>query len=81
MMSVSNLQATFNEAQREILQLFAGGLTESQLRELRRILLDFKFNRVTELADQFADDRGWTSKEIAEDAQNIERKSYKNAQR
>lgn len=63
------------EAQRELLQLFAGGLTDEQMKELRRILLDFKFNRVTALADKYVDERGWTSEDIAKDAQAITRRS------
>ena len=62
---------TLNEAQRELLQLFAGGLTDEQMKELRRMLLDFKFKRVTALADKFVDERGWTSEDIAKDAQDI----------
>jgi hypothetical protein len=62
---------TLNEAQRELLQLFAGGLTDEQMKELRRMLLDFKFKRVTALADKFVDERGWTSEDIAQDAQDI----------
>lgn len=66
-----------NPAQLELLQLFAGGLTEEQLAELRRILLDFKFRRVTALADQFADEKGWNSEEIAQDAKTIKRRPYR----
>ena len=66
-----------NSAQLELLQLFAGGLTEEQLAELRRILLDFKFRRVTTLADQFADERGWNSEDIAQDAKTIKRRPYR----
>jgi hypothetical protein len=67
-----------NEAQREILQFFAGGLSDEQLKELRRILLDFKFKRVTILADKYVDEQGWTSDDIAKDAQNITRRSRRN---
>ena len=68
-LSITNL----NDAQRELLQLFAGGLSEEQMKELRRLLLDFKFKRVTELADKFVDERNWTSDDIAKDAQDITR--------
>ncbi len=68
-LSINNL----NDAQRELLQLFAGGLSEEQMKELRRLLLDFKFKRVTELADKFVDERNWTSDDIAKDAQDITR--------
>ncbi len=65
---------TLNDAQRELLQLFAGGLTDEQIKELRRILLDFKFKRITALADKFVDEREWTSEDIAQDAQAITRR-------
>lgn len=71
-LSINNL----NDAQRELLQLFAGGLSEEQMKELRRLLLDFKFKRVTELADKFVDERNWTSDDIAKDAQDITRLKY-----
>ena len=60
---------SFNSAQLELLQLFAGGLTDEQMSELRRILLDFKFRRVTALADEFVEEKGWNSEDIAADAQ------------
>ena len=80
MPSKPTFPAQLNPAQLELLQLFAGGLTEEQLAELRRILLDFKFRRVTALADQFVDEKGWTSEDIARDAQAIERKPYRRHQ-
>ena len=66
-----------NPAQLELLQLFAGGMTEDQMAELRRILLDFKFRRVTALADQVADEKGWDSEDIAQDAKTINRRPYR----
>ncbi len=63
-----------NPAQLELLQVFAGGLTDEQMAELRRVLLDFKFRRVTALADEFVDAKGWNSDDIVADARNIERK-------
>ena len=38
-----------NEAQRVLLQLFAGGLIDEQMQELRCRLLDFKFRRAIAL--------------------------------
>ena len=76
-MTTSTLPQPLNPAQLELLQLFAGGLTDEQMRELRRILLDFKFHRVTELADKFVAEKGWTSDDIARDAQTIERRPWK----
>lgn len=74
--SAQSLPTSFNPAQLELLQLFAGGLTEEQMSELRRILLDFKFRRVTALADKFVDEKGWNSESIAKDARKIKRRPY-----
>jgi hypothetical protein len=75
--SIQTLPLQLNTAQLELLQLFAGGLSDDQLDELRRILLDFKLRRVTALADKFVDEKGWTSKDIAKDAKSIERRPYR----
>jgi hypothetical protein len=81
MTSISQLlQTPLNAAQLELLQLFAGGLTDEQIVELRRILLDFKFKRVTALADKFVAEKGWDSEDIAEDAQDIKRTPYRKSQ-
>jgi hypothetical protein len=64
--SAQVLPISLNPAQLELLQLFAGGLTDEQIIELRRILLDFKFRRVSALADQFVDEKGWNSEDITQ---------------
>jgi hypothetical protein len=76
-MATTILTQPFNAAQLELMQLFAGGLTDEQMRDLRRILLDFKFRRATDLADKFVDERAWTSDDIAKDAENILRTTYR----
>ena len=43
------LQTPFNTAQLELLQLFAGGINDAKTAELKKILLDFKFKRVSDL--------------------------------
>ncbi len=42
------LSTPFNEAQVEILKLFNGGLTDNQLKELRQLLISFKFKLLDE---------------------------------
>ncbi len=54
----------FNTAQQELLQLFAVGLSEEELRELKQILLDFKFRRVTTLADKVWEEKGWNDEMV-----------------
>ena len=75
-MAATTLTQPFNDAQLELMQLFAGGLSDEQMRDLRRILLDFKFRRVTDLADKFVDQKKWSSEDIAKDAEVILRTSY-----
>lgn len=74
--TIPALPSKLNPAQLELLQLFAGGITDEQLVELRRILLDFKFQRITQLADKFVDEKGWDSKDIAKDAETMARRPY-----
>ena len=76
-MAATTLAQPFNDAQLELMQLFAGGLSDEQMQDLRRILLDFKFRRVTDLADKFVDEKKWTSEDIARDAEEIVRTSYR----
>ena len=60
----SPLQTPFNNAQLELLKLFSTDLSDQDLRELKQLLLKFKFERVTELADKAWDEKGWTNKEV-----------------
>ena len=76
-MAATTLTQPFNDAQLELMQLFAGGLSDEQMRDLRRILLDFKFRRVTDLADKFVDQKKWASEDIAKDAEVIVRTPYR----
>lgn len=48
----ATLQTPFNAAQVEILKLFSQGLTESQLEELRRTLIAFRFKLLDEHVEQ-----------------------------
>lgn len=56
-----HLQTPFSNAQLELLKLFSTELTEQ---ELKRILLAFKFKRVTEMADKVWDEKGWTNEDM-----------------
>ena len=71
------LPMPFNAAQLEIIQLFAEGVNDDELTRLRQILIDFKFNRVTALADKIIDAKGWLSADIANKAIKIKRTPYK----
>lgn len=57
-------QTPLNEAQVEILKLFAGGLTPPQIRELRQLLISFKFKLLDEAVEKAAKQRNITDADI-----------------
>lgn len=57
-MEISNAQ--LNNAQLEILKLFADNLSPAELADLKKILLAYKLRRVVDLADRIWDERGWS---------------------
>lgn len=76
-MTAAAIQTPFNTAQLELLKLFAEGVNEQEMTELKRILLDFKFKRVSDLADKIIDEKKWSAKEIAMKALEMKRSTYK----
>lgn len=76
MVSTATSPTPFNAAQLEILQLFAEGIDEKELALLRQILIDFKFNRVTALADKILDEKGWSAQDLAKNAIKVQRTPY-----
>ncbi|MFN4253830.1 MAG: hypothetical protein ACK4Q5_02350 [Saprospiraceae bacterium] len=55
----------FNNAQLEIMQLFAADdLREPELRALKKILLRFKAERLMDEADKIWDEKGWTNEDV-----------------
>ena len=75
-MNTATLPMPFNSAQLEILRLFADGVNDEELKQLRQILIDFRFNRATEWADKILDEKGWTAKDLAYNAKKIKRTPY-----
>ena len=61
---MTTLQSSFNEAQLEIIQLFGTGISDEDLKELKQILLAFKFKRATQLAEKISKEKGWTDEFI-----------------
>jgi len=54
------INAPLNNAQVEILKLFTTNLSADELAELKKMLLEFKFKRVAEMAEKAWDEKGWT---------------------
>ncbi len=61
---IQKLKTPFNNVQLEILKLFSADLSEVELEEVKRILLEFKFKRVTALADKAWKKKGWTNEDM-----------------
>ena len=58
------LHTPFNNAQLELLKLFSTNLSEQDLQELKHLLLEFKFKKVTALADKAWEEQGWTNESV-----------------
>ena len=76
-MYATTLQQPFNAAQLELLQLFAAGISDQELANLRQTLLEFRFQRISDMADKILDSKGWTAEDLAQNAQQIGRTPYK----
>ncbi len=62
----NTLSTPFSNAQLELLKLFSSDLSPVDLEELKRILLAFKFKRVTQLADKIWEEKEWTEEDMKE---------------
>ena len=58
------LNKPFNAAQIELIQLLANDLENSELAELRKMLIAFRFKLVEERAERIAQAKGWTEEKI-----------------
>jgi hypothetical protein len=67
------LTVPFNDIQLELLKLFTTGISNTELKELKQILVDYKFRRVTEMAERIRKERGWT----AEDVENLSKEHHR----
>jgi hypothetical protein len=75
------IQTPFNMAQLELLQLFAEGVSDNEMVELRQMLRDFKFRRVSNLADNIIEANNWSAEDIATKALEMKRSTYKAKQK
>ena len=77
----ATLQTPFNAAQVEILQLFSQGLTDEQLEELRRILIDFRFKLLDEHVEKVVKQKGLSTEQINSASHEHRRTVYHSKQR
>jgi hypothetical protein len=52
---------TLNPSQIQILKMFNSHQTEEDLKKLKKVLVDYLFQRVTEEADRIWDEKGYTN--------------------
>jgi hypothetical protein len=58
------LETPFNPIQLELLRLFSIGVSDNELMELKQILIDFKFRRISQMAERISQEKGWTLEDI-----------------
>lgn len=58
------LQPPFTDAQIELLSLFKVKLNETDMQELRELLLAFKFRKLQGNIEQLVDEKGYTEKDF-----------------
>lgn len=63
-MAVNALEGKLSNVQLELMKLFATDVSDKELVELKKVLLEFKFNRVTSLVDKLWEDKNWTNKDM-----------------
>jgi hypothetical protein len=73
----TSISTPFSNAQLELLKLFSNDLKDVELQELKKILLEFKFQRVTKMVDEIWDEKGWTEETMNEFLNTHMRTPYK----
>ncbi len=72
------LPMPFNDAQLELMQLMAGGISDEAMKDLKKILLEFRANQISMMADKLLDKKGiFDSKTLAIEARKMKRSPYK----
>ena len=61
---IANLQTPFSEAQLELLKLFNTSLNDSELSDLKQILLDFKFRKLQQIIERDIQNKGYNEQDF-----------------
>ena len=75
-MAVNVLEGKLSNVQLELMKLFATDVSDKELVELKEVLLEFKFNRVTSLVD-----KKWTNKDMDKMVKTHMRTPYKSQEK
>lgn len=70
------LQTSFSNGQLELLKLFRLNLDETEMSELRELLLDFKFRKLQIEVERSADEKSYTAKNFDQMATEHNRTPY-----
>lgn len=60
----ASIEMPLNNAQLEVLQLLASGLSDAEMAQLRQMIVSFKFRLVEERAQKAAENKGLTIAQI-----------------
>lgn len=77
---MEKLRQPLTEAQLEILALFSEKLSEEEVKELKKWLLEFRYRRLQKSIDKVAEEAGWTEKTFETWGETKFRKPYKSQQ-
>lgn len=70
-----------NENQLEILKLFTRKLDNEDLIEIKRLIVKYLANKVTEMADTVWDEKKWTNEDMKTILETHKRTPYKSSKR
>ncbi len=70
------LKTPLNNAQLEILKLFARDLEETDLKEIKRLIVRYLGDKLTKMADEVWEEKGWTNETMDEMLDLHERTPY-----
>ena len=73
---MENKHAPLSNVQLELLKLFASDVPEEDLKTIKRILLQFKAERLMDMADQVWEEQAWDDQKIEEILQSHLRTPY-----
>jgi hypothetical protein len=73
---ITSLKTPFSEAQLELLKLFNTSLNDSDLLELKQILLDFKFRKLQQVINQDVEKKGYSEHDFEQMSQEHNRTPY-----
>jgi len=71
------LKTPLNNIQLEILNLFSRDLEENELKEIKKILVQYLAKKATRLANEVWDEKGWTQEDMERLSKTHMRTPYK----